>query len=210
MAPRFEAAGFASFLQCKFRLKALDDWKVRCYFDVHGGMKEVAARYRGLTQEQFNSLTAAMEQYQGCENDSIQSIDCMIQLQSFFDSCYEQALGRKPIRKQPAAPSSHRSVHVLTDELSNQHSHSPPSPESKQLTKRASLRSCNQLPHSLQEMDASSTAAATSVDSGVDFDGAHAAGQRLELGGDVVWLQCNSDRCKLWCLNRQLYTLRAH
>ena len=56
MAPLFEAAGFAPFFQCKFRLKAFDDGKLRCYADTATGTVEVVARFHGLTMEQFNSL----------------------------------------------------------------------------------------------------------------------------------------------------------
>ena len=34
MAPRFEASGFAPSVKANFRLKALDDGKIRCYFDA--------------------------------------------------------------------------------------------------------------------------------------------------------------------------------
>ena len=94
MAPLFEAAGFAPFFQCKFRLKAFDDGKLRCYADTATGTVEVVARFHGLTMEQFNSLFSCIKQLQKSENHSSNTAVSLAAFQSAFDGCFEQALGR--------------------------------------------------------------------------------------------------------------------
>lgn len=189
MAPLFEAAGFAPFFQCKFRLKAFDDGKLRCYADTATGTLEVVARFHGLTMEQFNSLFSCIKQLQKSENHSSNTAVSLAAFQSAFDGCFEQALGRRPPRKAAALEQQHAAA-TSNPKADPRHSHSPPSPSSKQPPKRVSLR----LQPRSEIIPPSSPAP---IQEAADaFHHASAGAQELSFGAHVVWLQCNDDRCK--------------
>ena len=185
MAPRFEASGFASSFRCKFRLKALDDGKLRCYFHTETSIQEVAARFRGLSQKQFDALVSAIEKFQGGENRCMNTAVSHSACEHVFDCCIEQAVGRKPQRM----PDSRRSL-------------SPPSPSSKPPAKRSSVR----LSRLHQNADLPRDQASKPLTSNVvqHMNGCEYAGaQQLSFRHHVVWLQCNDDRCMCSCSNTQ-------
>ena len=140
MAPLFEGAAFAPVFQSKFRLKAFDDGKLRCYLDTAAGTQEVAARFRGLTKTQFHSLISFIEQFPTSQNQTLNSAAVShADFQSAFDCCFEKALGRKPSRKLAAIHQQHATA--TSNEKSHSHrSRSPPSPSSKAPPMRSSVR----------------------------------------------------------------------
>lgn len=182
MAPLFQSAGLSPLFQCKFRLKAFDDGKLRCYLDTAAGTQEVAARFRGLSKEQFDSLFSCIEQLQASENQSfntaaVSPARLQYRFQSAFDCCMEKALGRRPSRN-------------LAEKADSRHSRSPSSPASKQPNKRSSLRLRRLDQHADLPPDPA-PAPPSAVASRHECAGA----QELSFQEHIVWLQCNDDRC---------------